>query len=54
MSQIALSYHVKGTPLTTTFPVRIDKNLTVGDLKGAIKAEGAPALDSWAAGALRR
>jgi hypothetical protein len=38
---------------TTPFPVVINRDETVGDLKDAIKAKKAPELDSWAADKLR-
>ncbi|RGB22485.1 hypothetical protein C1646_730549 [Rhizophagus diaphanus] len=44
---------VKGNTTANAFPVHIDSNQLVGDLKDAIKAKKAPVFDSFPADELR-
>src|ERR1043165_4043367 len=50
---ITLLCLVKGNTLANAFPVHIDGNSLVGDLKKVIKAEKAPEFDNFAADRLK-
>jgi hypothetical protein len=50
---ITLLCLVKGNTLANAFPVHIDKNSLIGDLKEAIKAKKAPEFDNFPADRLK-
>ena len=50
---ITLLCLVKGNTIANAFPVHIDGNSLVGDLKDAIKAKKAPEFDNFPADELR-